>query len=297
VFKSFRVRVLCSESATMSCTPPRRARVPGEVCWAAKTPAAKGRVSFEESLETTRIDVDFVLIPPFLVACGGFSRVLRVRRRADGLVGCLKVSRTLEKWSNEVATFRQAQGCVHVGLLWDAFVVGQGPMEESALFMPQYLQMPASVGHSGAFALRFLRDVATALAWLWEVGVVHNDVKPRNVCIQDDGSFVLVDFGEAEFVDMMDVKDACSGSSGYTLPGSARCRLSKATAYAIDQHALAVAVLHVESGICYDEAPPSPATTCTCFFELHKLTFAALELSPAQLVLAAARSGSRAGLW
>jgi len=279
----------------MSCTPPRRARVPGEVCWAAKTPVAKGRVSFEESLETTRIDVDFALIS--LVACGGFSSVLRVRRRADGRVGCLKVSRTLEKWSNEVATFRQAQGCVHVGQLWDAFLVGHGPTEESALFMPLYLQMPAFEGRTGDFALRFLHDVATALAWLWEAGVVHNDVKPRNVCIQDNGSFVLVDFGEAEFVGTMDVKDACSGSSGYTLPGSARGRLSKATAYAIDQHALAVAVLHVESGICYEEAPPSPTTVCACFFELHKLTFAALELSPAQLVLAAASIGSRAGSW
>ena len=281
----------------MSCTPPRRARVPGEVCWAAKTPAAKGRASFEESLEATRIDVDFALIPPALVACGGFSRVLRVRRCVDGRVGCLKVSQTLEKWPNEVATFRRAQGCTHVGQLWDAFVVGQGPTEESALFMPMYLQMPAFEGRSGAFALRFLRDVAMALAWLWEVGVVHNDIKPRNVCVQHDGSFVLVDFGEAEFVATMDVKDACSGTSGYALPGSARGHLSRATAHAIDQHALAVAVLHVESGVCYDEAPPSPTTLCACFFELHKLTFAALELSPAQLVLAVATSGSRADLW
>ncbi len=288
---------MCSESATMSCTPPRRARVPGELCRAAKTPAAKSRASFEESLEATRIDLDFALVPPSLVACGGFSRVLRVRRRADGRVGCLKVSQTLEKWANEVATFRQAQGCAHVGQLWDAFKVGQGPTEESALFMPMYLQMRAFEGRSGAFALRFLRDVAMALAWLWEAGVVHNDVKPRNVCIQEDGSFVLVDFGEAEFVDTMDVKDACSGSSGYSLPGSARGHLSKATAYAIDQHALAVAVLHVESGICYDEVPPSPTTLCACFFELHKLTFAALELSPEQLVLAAVGSGSRVGLW
>lgn len=269
--------------------------MPGEVCWAAKTPAAKGRVSFEESLEATRIDVDFALIPPSLVACGGFCRVLRVRRHADGRVGCLKVSQTLEKWPKEVATFRQAQGCAHVGQLWDAFVVGRGPAEESALFMPLYVQMPAFDGRSGAFALRFLRDVATALAWLWDVGVVHNDVKPRNVCIQDDGSFVLVDFGEAEFVDTMDVKDACSGSSGYFLPASARRHLRKGTAYAIDQHALAVAVLHVESGICYNEAPPSPTTLCACFFELHKLTFAALELSPAQLVLAVAAAAG-AGL-
>ena len=279
----------------MSCTPPRRARVPGEVSWASKTPAAKGKASFEESLKETRIDVDFAVIS--LVAYGGFSKVLKVRRRADGRVGCLKVSQTLEKWENEVATFRKAQGCAHVGQLWDAFKVGQGPTEESALFMPMYLQMPAFEGRSGSSALRFLRDVATALAWLWEVGVVHNDVKPRNVCIQEDGSFVLVDFGEAEFVDTMDVKDACSGSSGYSLPGSARGKLSKATAYAIDQHALAVAVLHMESGICYDEAPPSPTTLCACFFELHKLTFAALELSPERLVLAAVSSGSRAGLW
>ncbi len=45
--------------------------------------------------------------------------------------------------------------------------------------------------------LRALRDLCSALAALHEAGIVHRDVKPRNVMISESGSAKLLDFGYA----------------------------------------------------------------------------------------------------
>lgn len=42
------------------------------------------------------------------------------------------------------------------------------------------------------------RQLATALAYLHERGVVHGDIKPSNILIADDGRPVISDFGIAK---------------------------------------------------------------------------------------------------
>jgi serine/threonine protein kinase len=46
-----------------------------------------------------------------------------------------------------------------------------------------------------------LRDLAEALAYLHEAGLVHRDVKPANVLIVEDGRPVLIDFGLARVLE------------------------------------------------------------------------------------------------
>jgi serine/threonine protein kinase len=50
---------------------------------------------------------------------------------------------------------------------------------------------------SASEALRLVNDLADALGALHERGLVHRDVKPANVMIQDDGAAALTDFGLA----------------------------------------------------------------------------------------------------
>lgn len=47
------------------------------------------------------------------------------------------------------------------------------------------------------FVVRIVRDVASALSAAHRMGIIHRDVKPENVFIDDDGRALLADFGVA----------------------------------------------------------------------------------------------------
>ncbi|MDR1722322.1 MAG: protein kinase [Tannerella sp.] len=46
-----------------------------------------------------------------------------------------------------------------------------------------------------ADAWKFLHDVASGLDYLWDHSIIHKDIKPDNVLIDDNGSFLISDFG------------------------------------------------------------------------------------------------------
>ncbi len=93
-----------------------------------------------------------------------------------------------------------------------------------------YLTMPLVVGESlrarvaqeGALptleVVRILRDVASALGYAHERGVVHRDIKPENVLLS--GGFALItDFGVAKA--MTSAADGSAGAAGLTSLGMA----------------------------------------------------------------------------
>jgi hypothetical protein len=52
-------------------------------------------------------------------------------------------------------------------------------------------------------AVELIRSIAGALLALHGVGLVHGDVKLRNVLIKGDGEFLMCDFGDVEFLDTL----------------------------------------------------------------------------------------------
>ncbi len=50
------------------------------------------------------------------------------------------------------------------------------------------------------FALRIIRDIASALDYAHNQGVIHRDVKPENILLRADGNCVLSDFGIAHAI-------------------------------------------------------------------------------------------------
>ena len=62
-----------------------------------------------------------------------------------------------------------------------------------------------------------VKQVATGLKAVHDVGYVHRDIKPENILYDKDGTFVIVDFGLAEDEYSMTVKSAV-GTSSYMAP-------------------------------------------------------------------------------
>jgi serine/threonine protein kinase len=75
------------------------------------------------------------------------------------------------------------------------------------------------------FALRVVREIATALAYAHSKGFVHRDIKPDNVLLRDDGTAALTDFGIARASDSatrMTRTGAVIGTPHYMSPEQAR---------------------------------------------------------------------------
>jgi TolB-like protein/Tfp pilus assembly protein PilF len=91
-------------------------------------------------------------------------------------------------------------------------------------------------------ALRLVREIASALALAHAKGIVHRDIKPANILLQDDGSFVLADFGIARMlgVDRLTQDGGFAGTPAYMAPEQWRNQAADARS---DIYALGV-VLH-----------------------------------------------------
>jgi hypothetical protein len=78
------------------------------------------------------------------------------------------------------------------------------------------------------FALRVIREIATALDYAHAKGFVHRDVKPDNILLREDGSAALTDFGIARAADSatrMTRTGAVVGTPHYMSPEQARGRV------------------------------------------------------------------------
>jgi serine/threonine protein kinase len=96
---------------------------------------------------------------------------------------------------------------------------------------PPYYLMPLREGrtlHERArepmelgFILRTMRDVCFGLAAAHRFGIVHRDVKPANIFIDEDGRAVLMDFGLSRKVDSdeeLTGSNTMLGTPGYMAP-------------------------------------------------------------------------------
>jgi len=70
-----------------------------------------------------------------------------------------------------------------------------------------------------ATRLRWLVDIAGALAAAHQVGVIHRDIKPENVMIRDDGLVKVLDFGVAGRVRVLDDAPGADARSMVTPSG------------------------------------------------------------------------------
>jgi serine/threonine-protein kinase len=95
--------------------------------------------------------------------------------------------------------------------------------------------------------LRWLREAASALDFAHEKGVVHRDVKPRNLLFDDRDRLVVADFGiaRAAFEESLTASDELLGTAAYISPEQA---LGESATAASDRYAFAVVAFEALTG-------------------------------------------------
>jgi len=174
---------------------------------------------------------------------GGMSRVFLAEERALGRRVVIKVlpddvaaNVSVERFRREIALAAQLTHPHIVPLL------SAGEAEDRPYFTMPYVggeslrarltrerELPISD------AVRILREIASALAFAHQRGVVHRDIKPDNVLLADDAAMVT-DFGVAKAVSVAAIEGSQLTSIGVALGTPAYMSPEQATADPLTDH-------------------------------------------------------------
>ena len=142
-------------------------------------------------------------------------------------------------------------------------------------------------------------QIGSALSVLHDRGMLHRDIKPDNILLDDDGTMALADFGMAEEMDKRRQVGGVAGSVEYIAPEVLRDRVSKPAAevYSLGHtliNLLAQEYLCASDPSCSTEAPLTLADA-TLFHRQFAEQYAAIRPDQETEISAAALKGSQ--LW
>ena len=195
---------------------------------------------------------------PHLIAVGGMGNVYAAHDRDLRRTVAVKLlserfqgdAEARRRFLREALAAARVSGHPHIVTVFDV-----GEWDGRPLIVMEYLRR-GSVGDrlrersvNPSEALSWLEQAADALDAAHRQGVVHRDVKPTNMLIDERGSVQLADFGIARLVDDVgeDVTAPGSivGTAGYLSPEQARGETATA---ASDRYALGVVAYELLTG-------------------------------------------------
>lgn len=141
------------------------------------------------------------------LAVSEHSAVYLAEKEADGINVILKVLRQVPDLSDGIGAFdRFLQEYELIAELDHPNIVkiyDLGVSDDHAHIAMEYLaggdlKRKIRRGITEKEAVNYIRQIASALARVHQVGVLHRDLKPGNIMLRDDGSIALIDFGLAK---------------------------------------------------------------------------------------------------
>jgi eukaryotic-like serine/threonine-protein kinase len=167
-----------------------------------------------------------------LVGSGGMSNVFRAHDRLLERTVAIKILH--EQYTRDedyVERFRrEARAVAQLAHPNIVTVIDRGEQDGRQYIVFEYIDGPnlKDLSTQGpldpAEAIRLALQVARALSFAHERGLVHRDVKPQNVLLNDDGQAKVTDFGIARSLDVHGVTQTGTvlGTSDYIAPEQAR---------------------------------------------------------------------------
>ena len=122
--------------------------------------------------------------------------------------------------------------------------------------LDRYLRGELKARISGFETFRVMREMAEALSYAHSQGIIHRDVKPSNILLDENGRPMLTDFGISKLLRQLTVGDTLAGfwSGGYASPEQQRNEPATASS---DIYSLGAVFFHMLSG----QEPPSEGPT------------------------------------
>jgi len=215
-----------------------------------------------------------------VIGKGSFGKVCIVQKRDTGRMYAMKYmnkSQCLEKKAiknvvREMSILRHLEHPFLVNL-WFSF------QDEEDWFMVVDVLLGGDLRYHlqqnvffGEESIRlFLCEIASALDYLKSQHILHRDVKPENVILDEDGHAHLTDFNIATVLKDGEMAVSVSGTKPYMAPEVYRCAIDSEACYdyKVDWWSLGVCIFELSTGLRpYDIHSFTSAEDCLRLFEM-----------------------------